>query len=176
MGLLDALLPPDHRDIAMRLKNYAVSKDLADRERQALANLQVREDIFVRERVLFLCSFIRACLIHLGDEKSNKLIMMIRHFYDIYVEEYFKTQPGVDGTAGLQAYEGARQRYGLLEKDVMYPVFLEQLKYNASLNAVEAFDKAWVSPEQFALFSGLVDSYTRSSIELIQQQAARVSK
>lgn len=176
MGLLDALLPPDHRDVAMRLKNYAVSKTLAAKERQVLENLQVGEDIFVRERVLFLCSFIRACLIHLGDDKSNQTIGIIRHYYDIYVQEHFKTQPGIDSKDGLQAYEDALKRYGLREKEVMYPAFLERLKYDASLDAIKAFDKAWVSPSQYALFSSLVDSYTKSTIDLIRKQAARAPK
>ena len=174
MGLLDALLPPDHRDVAMVLKNRAVSKDMSDQERQVLAELQLKDERFVRERILFFCAFTRACLIHLGDERADKLIMMVRHFYDIYVEEYFKSQPGVDGAAGLQAYERARRRYGLIEKEIMYPTFLEQLNWDESLKRDNVLNRDIVDPQKFVLFSSLMDSYTKSSIDQIQKQIARV--
>ena len=72
MGLLDALLPPDYRDVAMAIKKYAVSTTLSGRERSVLGDLHIEHDVFVREKVLFTCAFVRACLL-LRENRGGRL-------------------------------------------------------------------------------------------------------
>src|SRR5688572_10014547 len=129
MGLFDALLPPDHRDVAMAIKKYSVSTNLSDRERSTLNALRITEDVFVRERILFLCAFARACLL-IRENQGDRLTAMVRHFFDIFTEEYFKTLPGVAASEGMEQYREARSRYGCFKKDLMYPGFLERVKHD----------------------------------------------
>ena len=80
-------MPPDYRDVAMAIKKYAVSTTLSDRERSILSDLRIGQGVFVREKVLFICAFIRACLllrVNRGDETAS----IVKHCFDVYTEGY----------------------------------------------------------------------------------------
>lgn len=171
MGLFDAILPFGHREMAMSLKKYATSTALTPQERDLVSKLRLESNIFVGERILLLSSFMRACLIHLGDSQGNKLITMVRHFYDIYIEEHFKTLPGVDSGKALGLYAEAGKRYGLVEKEVVYPAFF------AHAHAHDAQQRlvADLNPQTYSEFCGLLDSYTQGCISLIKKQLSRIN-
>jgi hypothetical protein len=174
MGLLDALLPPDHSDVAMAIKKHAVSTDLSDRERSVVNDLRIAEKVFVSEKILFMCAFVRACLL-LQENRGDPKTGAVRHYFDIYVEEYFKTLPGIASSKALEEYAEARRRYGTFQKEVMYPSFLERVKGDPSeRDPVKAFDKAWVSPQQFDTFASLMDGYGKSTLDFLIKQLARV--
>ena len=78
MGLFDAILPFGDREMAMSLKKHAISTSLTSHERDLVSKLKLEPQLFVGERILLLSSFIRACLIHLGDSQGNKLVSMVR--------------------------------------------------------------------------------------------------
>src|SRR6266480_2151646 len=107
MGLLDALMPPDYRDVAMAIKKYAVSTTLSTHERSILNDLRIGEHVFVHQKILFMCAFIRACLL-LRENQNDRLDRppaSVRHFFDVYTEQYFKTLPGIDSSAGMKEYD-----------------------------------------------------------------------
>jgi hypothetical protein len=174
MGLLDALMPPDYRDVAMAIKKYAVSTALSDRERSTLNNLRIGEDVFVREKILFMCAFIRACLV-LRENQGDRPTASVRHYFDVYTEEYFKTLPGIASSAGMKEYDEAQNRYGTFNKDRMYPGFLERVKQDpAERDPMKAFDKAWVAPQEFGAFVSLMDHYCKSIVEFLTKQLTRL--
>lgn len=177
MGLLDALLPPDYRDVAMAIKRYAVSTTLSNRERSVLGDLRIEHDVFVREKVLFTCAFVRACLLlreNRGD-RLDRITASVRHHFDTYTEEYFKTLPGIASSTGLKEYEDAKDRYGTFKKEVMYPGFLERVKQDpAERDLARSLDKTFVSPQEFAAFASLLDDYGKSAVDFLIKQLDRV--
>ena len=117
----------------------------------------------------------RACLAHIGDSRNDKLVSMVRLDFVQYSEEHFAKQPGVDSETGLKCYEDARVRYGLRDKETMYPVFLERLTGSASKrDAAKSSVKVLADTDPFVLFYALVDFYTKSCIEQIGKQMARI--
>jgi|SRR5712664_1269325 len=169
MGMFKNLfsLEPDFKIAAREALGFVVSLRITDTERDVMQMVDAEPAAFIAERTLLFAGLTHSFLIHFGDSRQNEKVMMVRHYFDEYIENHFRKLPGVDANYGANLIRNANKKYTLANFD-SYP---GQFIAAATENRIPPEDC-----EKFPEFLGQIDGYKKVCCEFLAKKIIVLNK
>ena len=161
MGLFGNLFKIFYRTAAIQAKEYALSSDLSEIEKQLIVLLGVEPYEYVSERHILLIGLVRHTFSYAESNNPKKEITLALHFFLRIIDDYFSKIP----TISPEAAHNLIHRYWIAEPEDLCKTFISHVTCGR-LNETDA--------PKIPRFHEVMEGYLRDTLSFVSEKISKL--